>query len=65
MVNPNAALSQVLMRVRPGVTNYYIHGLGLLYEITETATTTITLPNDAVAGDLGYRMGNFLASYRQ
>jgi RHS repeat-associated protein len=43
VVNPNAALSQVLMRVRPGVTNYYIHGLGLLYEITETATTTNTL----------------------
>ncbi|MFN3409054.1 MAG: RHS repeat-associated core domain-containing protein [Limisphaerales bacterium] len=43
VVNPNAPLSQVLMRVRPGVTNYYIYGLGLLYEITETATSTNTL----------------------
>jgi len=43
VINPNAALSQVLMRTRPGVTNYYIYGLGLLYEITETATSTNTL----------------------
>jgi RHS repeat-associated protein len=42
-INPNAALSQVLMRVKGGVTNYYIYGLGLQYEITETATTTNTL----------------------
>ena len=31
------------MRVRPGATTYYIYGPGLLYEITETATTTNTL----------------------
>ena len=43
VINPNAALSQVLMRVRNGVTNFYIYGLGLQYEITETATTTNTL----------------------
>ncbi|MFN3409055.1 MAG: RHS repeat-associated core domain-containing protein [Limisphaerales bacterium] len=43
VVNPNAPLSQVLMRVRPGVTNYYVYGLGLLYEITETATRTNAL----------------------
>jgi RHS repeat-associated protein len=43
VVNPNAKLSQVLMRLRSGVTNYYIYGLGLLYEITETATMTNTL----------------------
>jgi len=42
VVNPNATLSQVLMRVRGGVTNYYIHGLGLLYQITETAASTNT-----------------------
>jgi len=30
VVNPNARLSQVLMRVRPGVANYYVYGLGLL-----------------------------------
>jgi RHS repeat-associated protein len=28
------------MRIENGVTNYYIYGLGLLYEITETATAT-------------------------
>jgi len=38
--NPNARLSQVLMRIRPGVTNYYVYGLGLLYEVTETATNS-------------------------
>ena len=43
VTDPNAKLSQVLMRVRAGVTNYYIYGPGLLYEITETATTTNTL----------------------
>jgi len=40
VVNPNAALSQVLMRICPGVTNYYVYGLGLLYEVTETATNS-------------------------
>ena len=43
VVNPNAALPQVLMRITGGTTNYYIYGLGLLYEITETATSTNTL----------------------
>src|SRR5207248_10313267 len=32
VVNPNAALSQVLMRVKNGVTTYYVYGPGLLYE---------------------------------
>jgi RHS repeat-associated protein len=32
--------SQVLMRIRPNLTNYYIYGPGLLYEIDTTATTT-------------------------
>jgi len=40
VINPNSRLSQVLMRVRPGVTNYYVYGLGLLYEVTETATNS-------------------------
>jgi RHS repeat-associated protein len=40
VVNPNAALSQTLMRITGGTTNYYIYGLGLLYEVTETATST-------------------------
>jgi RHS repeat-associated protein len=43
VVNPNTKLPQVLMRMNSGVTNYYIYGAGLLYEITETATTTNTL----------------------
>ncbi len=43
VVNPNAALPQVLMRVKNGVTSYYIYGVGLLYEVTETATATNTL----------------------
>lgn len=41
VINPGP-LSQVLMRVRSGVTNYYIYGVGLCYEITETATSTNT-----------------------
>ena len=43
VINASAALPQVLMRIRPGITNYYIYGPGLLYEITETATSTNTL----------------------
>jgi RHS repeat-associated protein len=43
VVDPNATLPRVLMRVRNGVTNYYVYGPGLLYEVTETAATTSTL----------------------
>ena len=43
VVNPIAALPQVLMRIKNGVTTYYIYGVGLLYQVTETATTTNTL----------------------
>jgi RHS repeat-associated protein len=43
VVNPNAKLPQVLMRIQNGVTNYYIYGSGLLYQVTETATATNTL----------------------
>ena len=43
VVNPNAKLPQVLMRIKNAVTNYYIYGAGLLYQITETATGTNTL----------------------
>ena len=42
VVNSNAKLPQVLMRIKNGVTNYYIYGVGLLYEVTETATKTNT-----------------------
>jgi RHS repeat-associated protein len=43
ILNPSAALPQVLIRIQSGVTNYYVYGQGLLYEITETATSTNTL----------------------
>jgi RHS repeat-associated protein len=43
VVNPNARLPQVLMRIRGGVTNYYVYGSGLLYEVDETATSTNVL----------------------
>jgi RHS repeat-associated protein len=35
--------SQVLMRIKPGVTNYYVYGNGLLYEVDVTAATNTTL----------------------
>ena len=43
VVNPNASLPQVLMRIQSGLTNYYVYGAGLLYQVTETATSTNTL----------------------
>jgi RHS repeat-associated protein len=43
VVNPYSKLPQILMRIKNGVTNYYIYGAGLLYQITETATATNTL----------------------
>jgi RHS repeat-associated protein len=43
VVNPNAKLPQVLMRIKNGVTNFYIYGEGLLYQITEAASGTNTL----------------------
>ena len=39
VVNPSAALSQVLLRVKNGVTNYYVYGAGLLYEADDAGTT--------------------------
>jgi RHS repeat-associated protein len=43
VVNPNAALPQVLMRIKNGVTNYYVYGPGLLYQVTETTNGEKTL----------------------
>jgi RHS repeat-associated protein len=43
VINPNAALSQTLMRIQNGVTNYYVYGLGLLYEITSLGGTNQVL----------------------
>ena len=40
VINPQG--SQTLMRIKNGVTNYYIYGAGLVYEIDETAATTNT-----------------------
>jgi RHS repeat-associated protein len=40
VVDPNAALSRVLMRTKAGTTTYYVYGLGLLYEDTNGATKT-------------------------
>ncbi len=39
VVNPNAALSQVLIRIKSGVTNYYVYGPGLLYEADDAGST--------------------------
>ncbi|MGA2869606.1 MAG: RHS repeat-associated core domain-containing protein, partial [Verrucomicrobiota bacterium] len=43
VVNPNSGLPQVLERIKNGVTNYYVYGPGLLYQVTETAAGTNTL----------------------
>jgi RHS repeat-associated protein len=43
VVNPNTKLPQVLMRIKNGVTNYYVYGMGLLYEVTEKASGTNVL----------------------
>jgi RHS repeat-associated protein len=43
IVNPNAKLPYVLMRIKSGITNYYVYGPGLLYQVTEQATGTNTL----------------------
>ena len=43
MVNPNATLPQVLMSIKNGVTNYYVYGAGLLYQVTETPSGEKTL----------------------
>jgi RHS repeat-associated protein len=43
VVNPNAKLPQVLMRIKNGVTNYYVYGAGLLYQVTESVAATNTL----------------------
>jgi RHS repeat-associated protein len=43
VINPNSKLPQVLMRIKNSVTNYYVYGAGLLYQVTETATSTNAL----------------------
>ena len=39
VVNPNSKLPQVLMRIKNGVTTYYVYGLGLLYETDDYDNT--------------------------
>ena len=43
VVNPNAPLSQVLLRIHNGLTNYYVYGVGLLYEVTPSNGTNAIL----------------------
>lgn len=43
VISPNAKLSETLMRIKNGVTTYYVYGIGLLYQVTETPTVTNTL----------------------
>jgi len=39
-INPAAALSQVLVRTRPGgIKTYYVYGAGLLYEVNDAGNT--------------------------
>lgn len=43
IIDPNTSLPRVLMRVRSGITNYYVYGPGLLYEVDESAAGTSVL----------------------
>lgn len=43
VIDPNSKLPQILMRIKNGVTNYYIYGPGLLYQMTEAPNGTNTL----------------------
>src|SRR5579885_3692559 len=43
VVDPNWGLPQTLMSIKNGVTNYYVYGTGLLYQVTETANGETTL----------------------
>jgi len=44
VIKPNARLSQLLMRLQNGVTNYYVYGAAqLVYEVTSTAGTNTML----------------------
>jgi RHS repeat-associated protein len=46
IVNPNALMSQTLIRVEGGVTNYYVYGLGLIYHV-DTAGNSYTYHYDS------------------
>ena len=42
VVNPNAKLPQVLIRIKNGVTNYYVYGAGLMYEADDAGDRKLT-----------------------
>ena len=46
IINPNAAVSQTLIRVVGGTTNYYVYGLGLIYHV-DTSGNTYTYHYDS------------------
>ncbi|OQB95194.1 MAG: tRNA3(Ser)-specific nuclease WapA precursor [Verrucomicrobia bacterium ADurb.Bin118] len=63
VVNPNAALSQVLVRTKPdGSKTFYVYGVGLLYEVNETAggveTSTRTYHYDYRGSTVALTDGN-------
>lgn len=66
VVNPNAQVPQVLMRIKGSVTNYYVYGAGLLYQVTETATTTniVTYHYDLRGSTVALTDGNGLITDR-
>lgn len=46
VVDPNWKLPRVLMSIKNNVTNYYVYGMGLLYQVTETTNGEKTLYYD-------------------
>src|SRR5260221_5486225 len=57
VVNPGAALSQVLVPVKDGVTDYYVYGAGLLYE-ADVAGNTKTYHFDYRGSTIAITDGN-------
>ena len=66
VVNPNAGLPQVLMRIASGATNYYVYGPGLLYQVTETgsATSILTYHYDYRGSTIALSDGNGVVTDR-
>ena len=66
IVSPNAAVPQVLERIKNGVTTYYVYGPGLLYQITEapTGTNTVTYHYDYRGSTIALTGDNGLATDR-
>lgn len=75
VVDPNAALSRVLMRTTGGATTYYVYGLGLLYEDTNGSAkqyhfdhsgSTIALTDGSAAATDRWIYGSFgVVQFRQ